>query len=220
MCFSASASFGAGAALTVLGVLSLRKSESRSHIMFASIPLLFAAQQFTEGFVWLSFINSQFAGFNILGTYIFMAFAQIVWPAWVPWSIYLLETNPRRKKLLFVFTAIGIIVSAYLAYCLIAYPISSRVASHHISYDLQYPMGIISKGVSLYFLAIIFTPFFSTIKRMWLVGLLTLSAMLLAKLYFHEYVISVWCFFAAVISFVVLYMIPILNQHIKTYRNA
>jgi hypothetical protein len=81
-------------------------------------------------------------------------------------------------------------------------------------------MGVISKGVSLYFLAIIFTPFFSTIKRMWLVGLLTLSAMLLAKLYFHEYVISVWCFFAAVISFVVLYMIPILNQHIKTYRNA
>jgi hypothetical protein len=67
MCFSASASFGAGAALTVLGVLSLRKSESRSHIMFASIPLLFAAQQFTEGFVWLSFINPKFAGLNVLG---------------------------------------------------------------------------------------------------------------------------------------------------------
>ncbi len=108
----------------------------------------------------------------------------------------------------------------YCSYCLFAFPISSRVASHHISYDLQYPMGVISKGVSLYFLAIIFTPFFSTIKRMWLVGLLTLSAMLLAKLFFHEFVISVWCFFAAVISFVVLYMIPILNQHIKTYRNA
>jgi hypothetical protein len=98
MCFSASASFGAGAALTVLGVLSLRKSESRSHIMFASIPLLFAAQQFTEGFVWLSFINPKFAGLNVWGTYIFMAFAQIVWPAWVPWSIYFLETNPSAKS--------------------------------------------------------------------------------------------------------------------------
>jgi len=220
MCFSATASFGAGAALSVLGVLALRKSESSSQIMFASIPLLFAAQQFSEGFVWLSFINPQFANLNTPFTYIFMAFAQIVWPAWVPWSVLLLETNPNRKKLLLAFTSIGCLVSLYLAYCLIAYPINSRMTSHHIAYDLKYPMGMISKGVSLYFLAIIFTPFFSTIKRMWLVGLLTLSTMVFAKLFFHQFVISVWCFFAAIISFVVLYMIPILNQHIKTYKKA
>ena len=84
MCFSASASFGAGVVLSVIGVASIKKAKSPTQIIFASIPLIFAVQQITEGFLWLSLTHSNFASLKQVTTYIFLFFAQIVWPIWVP----------------------------------------------------------------------------------------------------------------------------------------
>ena len=55
MCFSATVSFVAGVPLTVLGVITVKKTERRAEIPFAMIPLLFGAQQIVEGMLWLSF---------------------------------------------------------------------------------------------------------------------------------------------------------------------
>ena len=49
MCFSAPASFIAGTALSVIGVAALKRTESKSEIPFALIPLLFGIQQLIEG---------------------------------------------------------------------------------------------------------------------------------------------------------------------------
>jgi hypothetical protein len=46
MCFSATASFSAGAFLLGLGSLTLKSARSPRERMFAAIPLLFAIQQF------------------------------------------------------------------------------------------------------------------------------------------------------------------------------
>ena len=54
MCFSASASFVASAALLTGGVATLKQTTNNGQIPFASIPLLFGAQQLMEGFLWLS----------------------------------------------------------------------------------------------------------------------------------------------------------------------
>jgi len=53
MCFSAGASFTAGTLLTFAGTETLRKVHKPSQIVFASIPLFFAFQQFAEGVLWL-----------------------------------------------------------------------------------------------------------------------------------------------------------------------
>lgn len=53
MCFSAGASFGASAILVVIGVASLRKVQTRAHLPFAAIPLLFGIKQAFEGVLWL-----------------------------------------------------------------------------------------------------------------------------------------------------------------------
>ncbi len=55
MCFSAPASFISGTALSVIGVAALKRTESKSEIPFALIPLLFGIQQLTEGVIWLTF---------------------------------------------------------------------------------------------------------------------------------------------------------------------
>ena len=80
MCFSAGASFGAGAILSVVGVASIRKAQSPSKILFASIPLLFAMQQITEGFLWLSVTDPTYASLEQVTTFGFLFFAQVAWP--------------------------------------------------------------------------------------------------------------------------------------------
>jgi hypothetical protein len=52
MCFSAGASFTAGVLLTFVGSETLRKVHKPSQLALASIPVFFAAQQFTEGVLW------------------------------------------------------------------------------------------------------------------------------------------------------------------------
>ena len=51
MCFSATASFIAGTTLSVVGVATLRKTEARTELPFAMIPLLFGIQQLIEGVI-------------------------------------------------------------------------------------------------------------------------------------------------------------------------
>lgn len=55
MCFSATASFAAGAGLLVVGAITLRQARRRAEMPFAAIPLLFGIQQLIEGALWLTF---------------------------------------------------------------------------------------------------------------------------------------------------------------------
>ena len=41
MCFSASASFGAGVVLNVIGVATIKKTHHSPQLLFASIPFIF-----------------------------------------------------------------------------------------------------------------------------------------------------------------------------------
>ena len=98
MCFSASASFGVGVVLSVIGVASIRKVESKAHIYFASIPIIFAIQQFSEAFLWLSLADPVDASLKTSTTYIFLFFAQVLWPIWVPFSVLKMEPDVRKRN--------------------------------------------------------------------------------------------------------------------------
>jgi hypothetical protein len=52
MCFSARASFSAGAVLLGLGALTLKSVKRPRELTFAAIPLLFAIQQLSEGVIF------------------------------------------------------------------------------------------------------------------------------------------------------------------------
>lgn len=58
MCFSAGASFAAGTALSIVGVLTVRNSRGARELPLALIPLLFGVQQLTEGVLCLSLNTS------------------------------------------------------------------------------------------------------------------------------------------------------------------
>jgi hypothetical protein len=200
MCFSSTASFGAGVVLAATGVVTRTNIKSPDQVAFASIPFLFAAQQFAEGFLWLSLRNTGFSSYQIASTYIYLIFAQIVWPLWVPFSIMKMETNPDRKKGLRAFLTLGALVSCYLAYCLFTYPVQSDVVGYHIQYTLFFPQILIPLTGVLYFVSTVVSPFISSVSLMPVLGAAIFASYSVTLLYFNEHVISVWCFFAAILS--------------------
>jgi hypothetical protein len=207
MCFSSSASFGAGAVLSIIGVISIKKTQSKSHVFFAAIPFIFGIQQISEGFLWMALTNSYYESLTKLTTYIFLFFAQVVWPFWVPLSVLLTNNKQNRKKISKLFLIVGIIVSVYLAFCLFNFPVKAEVVGLHISYIQYYPKELSIYTGIFYLIATIFPPFISELKGMKLLSFAILISYIITFMFFEHYVVSVWCFFASIISLFVLNVI-------------
>jgi hypothetical protein len=213
MCFSATASFGAGIVLTAIGVVSIKKVQQRDQVMFASIPLLFGAQQITEGFVWLSFTHPALNCIQNLLACIFIFFAQVIWPTWVPLSMALLEHDEKRKKIDRAMVVVGILVSLILAYCLFTYTIRPKIIAHHILYHQEYPHHFFRITGLFYLIATLVPPFLSSVKNMRGLGIMVLISCIFTSVLYRAYFLSVWCFFASLIS---ICIVVIMHQLTKT----
>ena len=104
MCFSATASFSAGAVLLGLGTVTLRSARRPRELMFAAIPLLFAVQQMTEGVIWLTFRDDA-PQINRVMTQLYAFFSHVLWPAWIPLAVLLMEAPGGRHRVLLTFVA-------------------------------------------------------------------------------------------------------------------
>ena len=200
MCFCATASFGAGIVLSVIGVAAIKKTNHPSQILFASIPLIFAVQQISEGFLWVTLPNPENAQIQKILTFVFLFFAQIVWPFWVPLAILLFEKKSGRKKIQKALVFTGVLLALYFAYCLLTFNVQAKIIGYHISYIQDYPNSLKSFCVILYAIATILPPIFSHVKRMWMLGLTIFLSYIISAIFYENYILSVWCFFASIIS--------------------
>ncbi len=235
MCFSATASFGASAVLGAVGVITVAKAKTNPQRVFATIPLVFAVQQFTEGLLWLSLKNTDMASWQSFLTYTFLVFAMAVWPFWIPFTIRLLEKDARKKKIINVFVWIGAFVAVGVGLVLFSYPVevitpfcltcplpaAVIICYSHLHYEFAIPSLIKNLIVAfsvLYIAATIITPFISSIKKMKWLGVVFLASYLFAISFYSGFVISVWCFFAALLSFVVLWIILDLRKSVSEIK--
>jgi hypothetical protein len=200
MCFSAGASIGAGVVLTTIGAVTIRQTRHASQWLFAAIPLLFGMQQFTEGVIWLTAERPEFAATKQTFTHIYLFFAQVLWPLWVPTAIFLLEKHPLQRQIQRVLVGAGVVVGVYMAYCLSRYDVLASIQGHHIAYILDYPMNLQYYAMFLYGMATILPPFFSHVRRMWMLGTTILLSYVVTVIFYDYYILSVWCFLSAVIS--------------------
>lgn len=213
MCFSANASFGAGVVLTVIGVASIKKTHHPSQLLFASIPFIFGVQQLSEGVLWLSIPNPKYFQIQKIFTYVYLFFAQVVWPIWVPIAILLLEKFQTRKNLQRALLVAGLIVGIYLAFCLFAFDVTASISGKHISYTQIYPPALKYYVIVFYGLATVFTPFCSHIKHMWLLGTTIMISYVITAIFYQHYILSVWCFFSSIISLSIYFiMVEISNK--------
>jgi len=209
MCFSAPASFTAGIMLSSLGVLAIRKVEQKKDLPLASVPVFFGIHQIIEGFVWLSFQNSSF---NTLFTYLFVLFAYVFWPIYIPFTILSLEQSGWRRKVLWGFQIIGIISAGYLLYDIISTPVASFIVKNSICYsipNISLPVGI------LYLAALCLGHFFSSNTFIKVLGVFGVVSLLIAYFFYTETYASVWCFFAAIISGSIYWYLSSRNKFLR-----
>lgn len=212
MCFSAEASFAGGALISAIGILAVRKVKKPSQMVFALIPLVFAFQQFAEGFVWLSLRFQEYETLQKISTYTFLTMAEVLWPTMIPLSVFLMEKNDGRRKLLKILLVIGILLSAYYAFCLLTFDVNPRISGFHIQYLNDFPQQLKLPAFYLYVIASITPLFVSSIKRTHMLGILMFLSCLVTVIFFTQYLTSVWCFFAALISGVILWILSDINR--------
>jgi hypothetical protein len=207
MCFSAEASFAGGLIISSIGIATVTKVHKPSQLIFATIPLFFGVQQIVEGSLWLTIPNPEYLNIQKIATYIFLIMADFLWPVMIPLSVLFMEDNAKKKKALWILLAMGISLSLYYAYCLLFYKITPEIQGYHIFYNTDFPKSISMPAFIVYLIVTITPLFISSIKRTHLMGVLMFLSCLVTAIFFTQYLTSVWCFFAALISGVIFWIL-------------
>jgi hypothetical protein len=215
MCFSATASFAGGVIITAIGVAVVTKVHKPTQLLFASIPLFFGLQQFTEGVLWLTIANPGYAVLQKIATHMFLVMADVLWPALIPLAILMMEKNARKRNILRALLLAGLSVSVYYSCCLLFLNVTPHIMGYHIVYISDFPKVIAIPVFIVYLVATLTPLFISSIERTHLMGILMFFSCLVTAIFFTQYLTSVWCFFAALISGVIYW---ILSDAKKKFR--
>lgn len=210
MCFSAAGSFGVAGVIAGVGAVAIHRAPPPSHRMLAVIPLLFAVQQAAEGVVWMTIGHPAVAWLHGASVAIFLGFALVIWPMWVPISLFVAESNSRRRRVLAVLSWIGMVVGGYASVLLIRGRPVAHVARHSIVYSYvdRGPALVLALYLPCYVLPTVIPFFVSTVSRAKLMGTVLISSLLATFLIERQALTSVWCFFAAVLSVILVLSIP------------
>lgn len=198
MCFSATASFIAGGALSSAGGVALHRAKKPSRRPIAAVPLFFGIQQLIEGVLWLSLHQPRF---QASATLAFLLMSHVFWPTFLPYAVWKEETGPRRRKVLAWFVWFGVAVSLYLLYYILKGPVSSTIMGHGIAYEVTLPNLAVIPGA--YLLATCGACLASSHKFIRVFGLTLVASLVIAWWYYNHAFASVWCFFAAILSFII-----------------
>ena len=207
MCFSAEASFAGGVIISAIGVVTVREVHESSQLVFASIPLFFGIQQIVEGCLWLTLPDTDYSNIQKVTTYSFLIMAQVLWPTMIPVSVLLMEENRKRKRFLRILLALGLSLSLYYAYCLLFFNVMPKIEGYHIHYATNFPEAFAILAFIVYLIVTITPLFVSSLKRTHLMAILMFFSCLITAMFFTQYLISVWCFFAALISGVIFWIL-------------
>ena len=176
-------------------------------IAFACIPFIFGLQQATEGCVWLSLTGDAMKAWPNVPADIFLFFSHVLWPVWMPFSIWLCEKDANRKRKLFSLFCLGCILALYHLFYIVTNTPRSEILNCHIDYTMGFPKKLMLLTSILYGITTILPSFISSRKKMWMMGIVLTISYFTTWIFYTQYLISVFCFFAAMLSIVVYFII-------------
>jgi hypothetical protein len=218
MCFSAGASFTAGAVICAVGIATVKEVQKPTQWVFASIPLIFGIQQIAEGCLWMTLQNGDYAIIQKISTYIFLLTADALWPVIIPLSVLLMEEDSKRRKILRILLFTGIILALYYAYFIVFFKVTPQILNCHIYYDTFTPESLMIPAFLIYLFVTITALFVSSAKNMHLLGILMFLSCVVSVIFYTKNTTSVWCFFAAVISGVIYWIIRVPQEENSPIR--
>jgi len=202
MCFSPTASFTTAGLTAVVGFVSLSRVSNPREIPLAATPLLFALQQALEGLLWINLPLAPGGSVATGLTLLFLFFAEVFWPIYAPIAALLIEPSWRRRRLMLLCFAVGVGVAAHFLWWILAHPHGAVILDGHIVYVTEYRF---SELVALAYLAATGLPLVLSSHRIVVaLGSVILVGSAVAYVSYWEAFTSVWCFFAAAASVLIL----------------
>ena len=116
-------------------------------------------------------------------------------------------------------SGIGLLLSIYYSYCLLTFSVNPEISGHHILYKNGFPHSLSNPAFAVYLIVTITPLFISGIKRTWLLGVLMTLSCLVTAIFFRQYLTSVWCFFAALISGVIFWILSDLDKNLTLQQD-
>lgn len=209
MCFSAQASFTLSAILIGVGAAAVARSASPAHRMLAAAPVLFGVQQAAEGVIWLTVGAPSHAEGQRFAVDVFLGFAMVVWPLWVPLALQRIERDRTRRRLLTGLCWVSGIISIAAAVLLSRWQPFATIAGHSIAYS--YPgtsNTVLHVLLVIAYIVSTIGPFFvSTSKLARTLGIMLVVSVIAATLIRRDSLTSVWCFFAAILSVLIFFAV-------------
>ena len=202
MCFSAEASFVTAAVTGAIGIVSLTRATQPRELPLAAAPILFAVQQSVEGLLWLNLPPAPSGSISTALTLLFLFLAQVFWPIYAPIAVLLIEPSEMRRRIMLLCLAAGAGVAAYLLYWILVRPHGALILDGHIVYVTEHRHSV---AVSLAYLAATSLPLMLSSQRTVVaLGTIILVGCTTAYAFYWHAFVSVWCFFAAAASTVIL----------------
>ena len=133
--------------------------------------------------------------------YAYSMFSHVLWPLYVPFAFRFLETTPWRRRAMLWFQAAGLAVGLYLFYMLVTRPIVADVSGGHVVYVSPHFYTV--PVMALYLASTCVVGFLSSHTFVRLFGLLAFVSFVATYLVASRALVSVWCFFAAILSLLI-----------------
>ena len=197
MCFSVEADVAIGLAVGVVGVDALRHVTRPQQWPLAALPIVFAAHQLNEAFVWWGLDGTLASSVARVAAWAYLLVAFLL-PVAVPVAVSLVEPERRRRQLMWGCAALGSIVSTALIVALVRGGPEARIEHLHIAYAVDISFG--DGWALLYVVATCGAVVASSNRRIALLGLLNLVAVAVLASLLLTGVVSLWCAWAAVVS--------------------
>jgi hypothetical protein len=223
MCFSATASAATAATLIPIGAycINIARKDMPSWLMLAAYPMAFGLQQAIEGAVWLG-INSNKPSLVDMASLGYVFFSHFFWLFWVPFSVYHMEMAGSRKRFLGILTILGFLYGLSLFIPLILR--GDWLIVEVIQNSLLYKTSMIYDGIvdrqvirGIYALQVFLALILSNNTKIQVFGVMILVSVIGTFVFFKYAFVSVWCFFAAILS---AYLLIVLQSERRLINQA
>jgi hypothetical protein len=202
VCFAPEADAVVGGLILGVGVDAVRHVGSPRQVALAALPLLFGLHQLSEAFVWWGLQGHVPTWVERVAVWIWLLFAFVALPVLLPIAVDLVERSKPRRRLISAFVGLGVAVAVALAIGIFRGPIGAEIQGHHVAFQVD----AVSRGgllTVLYVVATCGALLACSYREIAAIGVLNLIAVPVLMWLTVSGFVSLWCFWAAIVSIVI-----------------